>query len=70
MNKDDAINNAKIKINSFEWYVPQYTPSLEQESLFMKPIKNKVPTEHYHIERSVFMHEIKKLESMAISHWN
>ena len=27
LNKANATTNAKIKINSFEWYVPHYTPS-------------------------------------------
>ena len=30
LNKGDAINNAKIKIISIEWLVPQYTPSVKQ----------------------------------------
>ena len=30
LNKDNATNNAKIVINSIEWYVPHYVPSLEE----------------------------------------
>ena len=31
MIKDNAINIGKIKINSNEWYVPHYTPSIPQQ---------------------------------------
>ena len=30
LNKDKAIKNGKIKINAIEWYVPHYTPSMQQ----------------------------------------
>ena len=29
LNKGNAINIGKIKINAIEWYVPHYTPSAE-----------------------------------------
>ena len=29
LNKDNTINNGKIKINAIEWYVPHYTPSVQ-----------------------------------------
>ena len=29
LNKSNANNNAKIRLNSLEWYVPLYTPSLD-----------------------------------------
>ena len=45
LNKDDAINDAKIKITSIEWLVPHYTPSLDQQSIIMKQNNNKVPAE-------------------------
>ena len=32
-NKGDAINKAKIKISSIDWYVPHYTPSPAPEKL-------------------------------------
>ena len=59
MDKVDAINDAKIKISSIEWLVPHYAPSLDQQSIIMKQIKNRVPTELHYIERSVIMHEVK-----------
>ena len=60
INKDNAVNNAKIKIIAFEWYVPQYTPSVPQHTILMKQITNKTPTELQYEERSVFMKEVNK----------
>ena len=63
--KDDAvidkvpgIAGAKIKIDHIHWYVPHYTPYLDQESILMEQIINKTPTEFRYIERSVFMKEV------------
>ena len=33
LNKGNAINNGKIKINAIKWYVPHYTPSMQQQSI-------------------------------------
>ena len=38
LNKGNTINNGKIKINAIEWYVPHYTPSMQQESILSKQI--------------------------------
>ena len=35
LNKANAINLGKIKINALEWYVPHYTPSMQQQSIFL-----------------------------------
>ena len=40
LNKGNAINNAKIKINAIEWYVPHYTPSMQQQAILSKQILN------------------------------
>ena len=58
LNKDNAINNGKIKINAIELYVPHYTPSMQQQSMLSKQILNKTPTEIKYPERSVFMKEV------------
>ena len=58
MNKDDAINISKFKINAIEWYVPHYTPSIQQQSTLSKQILNKTPTQIKYPERSVFMKEV------------
>ena len=58
LNKNDATNNAKIKINGIEWYVPHYEPSLEEYSKLQIRIKIKTPTNIHYPERSVFMKEV------------
>ena len=58
LNKGNAINVGKIKINAIEWYVPHYTPSIQQQSILSKQIINKTPTEIIDPERSVFMKEV------------
>ena len=58
LNKGNAINVGKIKINAIEWYIPHYTSSLQQQSIISKQIINKTPTEINYPERSVFMKEV------------
>ena len=58
MNKSKAINTAKIKINSIDWYVPPCTPSLAQEKNLLDQIVKKMPTELWYIERFAFMKEV------------
>ena len=59
MNKDNAINNAKIKIIALERYVPLYTPSNSNQAMLSKQILSKTPTELQQKERSVFMKDVK-----------
>ena len=56
--RENDINNGEIKINSIEWYVPQYIPSLEEQVVLSNHIVEKIPTELQYIERSVFMKEV------------
>ena len=58
LNKGNAINNAKVRINAIEWYVPHYTPSIQQQAILSKQIINKTPTQIHYVERSVFMKEV------------
>ena len=58
LNKNDATNNAKIKINGIEWYVPHYVPSIDEYNKLMIQIKNKMPTNLHYPEKSVFMKEV------------
>ena len=58
LNKANATTNAKIKINSSEWYVPHYTPSPGKYNKSMTHIKQKTPTNLHYPERSVFMKEV------------
>ena len=59
MIKDNTINNAKIKINAIEWYVPHYTPSISDHAILSKQGLSKTPTEIQYVKRSVFMKEVK-----------
>ena len=56
--KANATNNAKMKINGTELYVPLYTPSTEQQEITSKQNLSKIPTELQNVERSVFMKEV------------
>ena len=58
LNKDNATNIGKIKINSIEWYEPHYTPSFDQQTVLSYQIVKKIPTELHYVERSVFMKEV------------
>ena len=58
LNKGNAINNAKIKIINIDWYVKNYTPSIEQQRIIMKQFEDKTPTELHYPERYVFMKEV------------
>ena len=64
-NKDDAvidkaggIADARIRIDHIHWYVPHYTPSIQQQSTLSKQILSKTPTGLRYVERSVFMTEV------------
>ena len=58
LNKGNAINIAKNKFNAIEWYVPHYTPSLEQYNKLMNQIVKKTPTNFHYPVRSVFMKQV------------
>ena len=58
LNKAGVTAKAKIRINSLEWYVLHFTPSLEQYNKLQNHIKHKTPTNLHYIERSVFMKEV------------
>ena len=58
LNKDNAVVNGRVKINSFDWYVPHYSPNLEEYNKLMNPIKRNTPTLLHYPERSVFMKEV------------
>ena len=58
LNKSNAINNGKIKFKAIEWYVPHYTPSMQQQSILSKQYLNKTPTQIQYPERSVLLKEV------------
>ena len=64
-NKDDVvldkaavIADARYKIDHIHWYVPHYTPSIQQQGIWSKQISSKTPIELRYFERSVFIKEV------------
>ena len=68
LNKEKAINSAKIKSISFDLYMPHYTPSPEQQTILSEQIVNKTPTELQFTEGSGFMKQAntQKLRTIEI----
>ena len=58
IDKAGGIADARIRIDHIHWYVPHYTPSIQQQSTLSKQILNKTPTELRYVERSVYMKEV------------
>ena len=58
LNKTAATNNGKVKINSVDWYIPRYSPVLEEYKKLLLEIKKNTPTLIHYPERSVFMKEV------------
>ena len=50
----NGIADARIKIDHIHWFIPHFTPSIQQQSILSKPILNKTPTELRYVERSVY----------------
>ena len=58
LNKDNAVGNGRNKINSLDWYVPQYSPNLEEYTKLMNQTMKNTPTLLHYPEKSVFMKEV------------
>ena len=58
LNKDNAVANGRVKVNSLDWYVPHYSPNLEEYNNLMTQIKKNTPTLLHYPERSIFMKEV------------
>ena len=59
LKKDNAVvGNGRVKINCLDWYVPHYSPNLEEYTKLMNQIKKNTPTLFHYPERSVFMEEV------------
>ena len=72
--KDDAVidkaadtADARIKIDDIHWYVPHYTPSIQQQSIISNQNSSKTPTELRHVKRLVFM-KMKEVKHQNL--WN
>ena len=58
LNKPAATNNAKVKINSVDWYVLPYSLYLREYNKLMNQITKNSPALLHYPERSVFMKEV------------
>ena len=58
LNKDNAVVNGRVKINSLDWYVPHYSPNLEECTNLMTQLRKNSPTLLHYVGRSVFMKEL------------
>ena len=58
MDKATGIADARIKLDHIHWYVPHYTPSLQQHGRLIKQYLSKTPTDFRYIERSVFSEDV------------
>ena len=58
IDKANAIADVRIRIDHIHWFVPHYTPSIQQQSTLSKQLLSKTPTELRYVERSVFMKEV------------
>ena len=58
LNKDNAVGNGRIKINSLDWYIPHCSPNPEEYNKLMQQIRKSTPTLLHYPERSVFMKEV------------
>ena len=58
IDKVAGIADARVRIDHIHWYVPHYTPSIQQQSILSKQISSKTRTELRYVERSVFMKQV------------
>ena len=58
LNKASSTNNAKVKNNSLDWYVPHYCLNLDDYNKLLHQTKKNTPTLLHYPERSVFMKEV------------
>ena len=58
LNKINAVAVGRVKINTLDWYVPHYSPNLEEYTKLMTQLKKDSPTLLHYVERSVFMKEV------------
>ena len=44
LKKDNAVVNGRVKINSLDWYIPHYSPNLEEYTKLITQIEKNTPT--------------------------
>ena len=59
LNPSPEVANAKILVESIDWLVPDYKPSIEQQVILPEQIKGKTSTEIRYVERTVFVKNVK-----------
>ena len=58
LHKAVAFVEARVKIDRLHWYVPHYTPSIQQQGILAKQVLSKTPTEIRYIQRAVFLKQV------------
>ena len=53
-----GVDAAKVVIKDFGWYIPHFTPTLENQQIVMDQLLNKDPTELYYIERTFYRKDV------------
>ena len=61
--RDNGTDAAKTVIKDIGWYIPQYTPSLENQQIMMDQLLNKDPNELYFIVRIVFRKDVNTINN-------
>ena len=56
--RDNGVNAAKTNIKAISWYIPHYTPSMENQQLVMDQILDKDLTETFYTERTVLRKDV------------
>ena len=56
--RDNVVDAAKINIKDISWYIPHYTPSMENQQLVMDQVIDKDPTEIFYTERTIFRKDV------------
>ena len=64
LDKTESIADARIKIDHIHWYVPHYTPFIQQQGILSEQIIRKPPTELQYIERSVFFSKELNIQNL------
>ena len=63
--KGNAVDAAKVVVKDISWYIPHYVPSLENQQLVLIQRLNKVPTELFYTERTVFRKDVNTNNNWA-----
>ena len=58
IDKAVGIADARIEIDHIHWFVPHFTPSIQQQATSFNQFLTKTPTELRYVERSVFMKKV------------